>query len=61
LRFCGDLRKALGWVRNPNHTGAIQLRTALEAYDAEHGGVLSRWFGGRTKEPPNLKFTPGFF
>jgi len=55
------LRKALGWVRNPNHTGAIQLRTALEAYDAEHGGVLSRWFGGRTKEPPNLKFTPGFF
>jgi len=53
--------KALGWVRNPNHAGAIQVKTALEAYEPEPRGLLGRLFGGKPSEPPKLHFTPGFF
>ncbi len=61
LEMIRSCRKALGWLRNPNHTGAIQLKTALEAYAPEQRGLFGRLFGAKPEGPPKLDFTPGFF
>ena len=62
----GDIeagRRALRWLKDPVHPGAVRLLGAIEAWEKSPGagGRFKRMFGGRPQKPIPLDFPPGVY